>query len=81
MGKNISSGCGKDSKDLGTEEDFKEAIRAVHEKGGRVILYVEPLIIDTDSDIARAWDQGWGRDHPDESTQTKHASTCQGLGS
>ncbi|WP_181320377.1 hypothetical protein [Nitrosospira sp. Nsp2] len=60
MGKNISSGCGKDSKDLGTEEDFKEAIRAVHEKGGRVILYVEPLIIDTDSDIARAWDQGLG---------------------
>jgi hypothetical protein len=43
------------------EEDFKSAIRKVQGKGGRVILYVEPFIINTDSDVARVWDQAWAK--------------------
>jgi hypothetical protein len=43
--------------DLGGEAAFKEGIAKVHERGGRVILYVEPFIIWLDSHVART--------HPD----------------
>ena len=49
-------------RDLGTEDDFRNAIRKVQDKGGRVILYVEPFIINTDSDAARVWKPAWAID-------------------
>jgi hypothetical protein len=46
--------------DMGGPEAFREGIRRVHELGGRVITYVEGLIINYNSDIGTKKGTQWG---------------------
>ncbi len=49
--------------DLGGPEAFKNGIREVHERGGRVILYVEPFIVFWYSQLGKEKGRAWaGRD-------------------
>lgn len=49
--------------DLGGPEAFKNGIRSIHERGGRVILYVEPFIVFWYSELGKKDGQAWaGRD-------------------
>jgi len=47
-------------RDMGGPEAFREGIRRVHELGGRVITYVEGLIINYCSNIGKRMGTQWG---------------------
>ena len=51
--------------DLGGESAFIDGVRAVHDAGGRIILYVEPFIIFHHSEIGRAKGEAWAGRWPD----------------
>lgn len=46
-------------RDLGGDIALKKGIRRIHEKGGRVILYLEPFIIFEDSQIGKTKGSAW----------------------
>lgn len=47
-------------EDLGGEEAFIDGIRAVHEQGGKIIVYVEPYIVFQYSQLGKAMGEKWG---------------------
>lgn len=56
--------------DLGGPEAFKAGIKAVHEAGGKVILYLEPFVINQASalgkDVGKAWSIRTKDGYPDD---------------
>ena len=51
-------------RDMGGETAFREGIRRVHDRGGRVITYVEPFIIFYYSRIGEEKGEAWGGRDP-----------------
>lgn len=53
--------------DLGGADALKEGIRALHERGGRIIVYVESFILFYYSNIGKEKGAEWAARRPDES--------------
>lgn len=49
---------------LGGEEDFKIGIKKLHDKGGKVIVYIEPFIIHKDSEFGKKFGDKLAVRHP-----------------
>lgn len=52
-------------EDLGGAKNFKKGIAALHEKGGRIFVYVEPYITLMFSKIGREFGEQWAARNPD----------------
>jgi hypothetical protein len=58
--------------DMGGERDFIEGIRQIHQRGGRVIVYVEPFIIYQESNIAQMKGLLWAARDPSSGQPYQH---------
>ncbi|MCZ7544948.1 MAG: DUF6259 domain-containing protein [Anaerolineae bacterium] len=58
--------------DMGGPEAFKAGIAAIHEQGGRVILYVEPFIVYHYSDLGQRMGERWAGRNRDGSPQSQY---------
>ncbi len=50
--------------DLGGAAPFKKAIQTIHERGGRVILYMEAFIVSRNTDFGKQYGPLWGMMDP-----------------
>jgi hypothetical protein len=55
----VMKGDYRPSPKLGGAEAFRKGIRALHAKGGRILLYLEAFIIHRDSELGRGEGQKW----------------------
>ncbi len=60
-------------EDLGGEEAFKAGIQKVHDRGGRVFVYVEPFILFQYSELAAEVGSSWAARLPDGKIDTSYA--------
>ncbi len=51
--------------DLGGPEALRDGIRAIHDRGGRVIVYLEAFVVSRECDIGRAQGADWAMMHAD----------------
>ena len=59
--------------DLGGEAAFIDGVRALHDAGGRIIVYVEPFIVYHHSEIGRAKGESWTGRWPNGDPHTPYA--------
>jgi len=60
--------------DLGGDEAFADGIRAIHDQGGRIILYIEPFIITRTSRIGQSHGASWCMKDPQGRPQTYYGN-------
>ena len=62
--------------DMGGEEAFKAGVKALHEAGGKIIVYVEPFVVLQYSEIGREKGELWAARNPLGELDTTYADAC-----